>query len=50
VHFVQNIRRYYDILTWVTQPQMEGSQLAENATHLPGVNKTRPTEQPDEKL
>ncbi|MNZ43864.1 Membrane-bound lytic murein transglycosylase F precursor [compost metagenome] len=51
VHFVQNIRRYYDILTWVTQPQMEGSQLAENATHLPGINKTRPAEeQQDEKL
>ncbi|WP_036991418.1 membrane-bound lytic murein transglycosylase MltF [Metapseudomonas furukawaii] len=52
VHFVQNIRRYYDILTWVTQPQMEGSQLAENASHLPGINKTRPDEeqQRDEKL
>ncbi|MNG09539.1 membrane-bound lytic transglycosylase F [compost metagenome] len=51
MHFVQNIRRYYDILTWVTQPQMEGSQLAENATHLPGINKTRPAEeQQDEKL
>ncbi len=24
VHFVANIRRYYDILTWVTQPQLEG--------------------------
>ncbi|MDT4825103.1 Membrane-bound lytic murein transglycosylase F [compost metagenome] len=51
VHFVQNIRRYYDILTWVTQPQMEGSQLAENASHLPGINKTRPQEdRQDEKL
>ncbi|WP_375737531.1 membrane-bound lytic murein transglycosylase MltF [Pseudomonas boanensis] len=50
VHFVQNIRRYYDILTWVTQPQMEGSQLAENTTHLPGVNKTRPTKEQDERL
>ncbi|SDH61003.1 membrane-bound lytic murein transglycosylase MltF [Pseudomonas panipatensis] len=50
VHFVQNIRRYYDILTWVTQPQMEGGQLAESGLHLPGVNKTRPPENPDEKL
>ncbi|WP_371369391.1 membrane-bound lytic murein transglycosylase MltF [Pseudomonas sp. QL9] len=50
VHFVQNIRRYYDILTWVTQPQMEGGQLAESGLHLPGVNKTRPNENPDEKL
>ncbi|MGF6591452.1 membrane-bound lytic murein transglycosylase MltF, partial [Pseudomonas sp. 2835] len=30
VHFVANIRRYYDILTWVTQPQLEGSQVAES--------------------
>ncbi len=44
VHFVQNVRRYYDILTWVTQPQMEGSQIAESGLHLPGVNKTRPEE------
>lgn len=35
VHFVANIRRYYDILTWVTQPQLEGSQLAESGLHLP---------------
>jgi membrane-bound lytic murein transglycosylase F len=50
VHFVQNVRRYYDILTWVTQPQLEGGQLAESGLHLPGVNKTRPSEEPDEKL
>ncbi|WP_152225291.1 membrane-bound lytic murein transglycosylase MltF [Pseudomonas sp. SCB32] len=51
VHFVQNIRRYYDILTWVTQPQMEGGQLAESGLHLPGVNKTKPQDTPsDEKL
>ncbi|MEV1628626.1 membrane-bound lytic murein transglycosylase MltF [Pseudomonas aeruginosa] len=51
VHFVQNVRRYYDILTWVTQPQMEGSQIAESGLHLPGVNKTRPEEDSgDEKL
>ncbi|CAI8788859.1 Membrane-bound lytic murein transglycosylase F [Pseudomonas donghuensis] len=45
VHFVANIRRYYDILTWVTQPQLEGSQVAESNLHVPGVNKTKPTEQ-----
>ncbi|NQD92650.1 membrane-bound lytic murein transglycosylase MltF [Pseudomonas sp. CrR25] len=44
VHFVRNIRRYYDILTWVTQPQLEGSQVAETSLHVPGVNKTLPTE------
>ena len=35
VHFVANIRRYYDILTWVTQPQMEGQQLAKSELHIP---------------
>ena len=44
VHFVANIRRYYDILTWVTQPQLEGSQVAEGNLHVPGVNKTKPAE------
>ena len=47
VHFVQNVRRYYDILTWVTQPQMEGGQLAESGLHLPGVNKTKPDDDDD---
>jgi membrane-bound lytic murein transglycosylase MltF len=42
VHFVANIRRYYDILTWVTQPQLEGSQVAEGALHVPGVDKSKP--------
>ncbi|MGE8498350.1 MAG: membrane-bound lytic murein transglycosylase MltF [Pseudomonas sp.] len=42
VHFVRNIRRYYDILTWVTQPQLEGSQVAESGLHTPGVNKNPP--------
>jgi membrane-bound lytic murein transglycosylase F len=42
VHFVANIRRYYDILTWVTQPQLEGSQVAESSLHVPGVDKTKP--------
>ncbi|MDR0211902.1 MAG: membrane-bound lytic murein transglycosylase MltF [Pseudomonas putida] len=45
VHFVANIRRYYDILTWVTQPQLEG-QVAEGNLHVPGVNKDKPAEQP----
>lgn len=44
VHFVQNIRRYYDILNWVTQPQMEDRQVADNNLHLPGINKTPPAE------
>ncbi len=44
VHFVANIRRYYDILTWVTQPQLEGSQVAEGSLHVPGVNKTKPAD------
>ena len=44
VHFVQNIRRYYDILTWVTQPQLEDQQLADRQMHVPGINKTRPSE------
>lgn len=42
VHFVRNIRRYYDILTWVTQPQLEGSQVTVNNLHVPGVNKVPP--------
>lgn len=40
VHFVANIRRYYDILTWVTQPQLEGTQLAESGLHVPAISKT----------
>lgn len=44
VHFVANIRRYYDILTWVTQPQLEG-QVAEGNLHVPGVNKDKPADQ-----
>ena len=42
VHFVANIRRYYDILTWVTQPQLEGNQVVEGNLHVPGVDKTKP--------
>jgi membrane-bound lytic murein transglycosylase F len=44
VHFVQNIRRYYDILNWVTQPQVEDRQIADNNLHLPGINKPPPEE------
>lgn len=36
VHFVNNIRRYYDILTWVTQPQIEGTRISNGGTHIPG--------------
>src|SRR5690606_26628653 len=43
VHFVANIRRYYDILTWVTQPRMEGNQLAESGLHVPAVGKSKET-------
>lgn len=35
VHFVNNIRRYYDILTWVTQPQTEGTGVS--GSHTPGI-------------
>ncbi len=38
VHFVANIRRYHDILTWVTQPQMEGTRLVQGEMHSPGIN------------
>ena len=39
VHFVRNIRRYYDILTWVTQPQLEDSQVVDSNIHVPGIDK-----------
>lgn len=42
VHFVQNVRRYYDILNWVTQPQLEGARLNERSLHLPAINKALP--------
>lgn len=38
VHFVANVRRYMDILTWATQPQLESRQLAQTTLHLPGIN------------
>lgn len=37
VHFVNNIRRYYDILTWVTQPQIEGTSISSASMHIPGL-------------
>ena len=43
VHFVANIRRYYDILTWVTQPELEGGQLAESGLHIPAPNMSKPS-------
>ena len=42
VEFVQNVRRYYDILTWTTQPQMEGQQLAKTGLHVPAIADDRP--------
>ncbi|HWR81114.1 MAG TPA: membrane-bound lytic murein transglycosylase MltF [Pseudomonas sp.] len=45
VHFVNNIRRYYDILSWATQPQLEGHQLADSSLHKPAINKTPPKEE-----
>lgn len=46
VHFVNNIRRYYDILTWVTQPQIEGTSLASGTTHVPGFEAPSQSSQP----
>ena len=45
VHFVANIRRYYDILTWVTQPLLEGFDMAEGNLHVPGVDKSKPNQE-----
>jgi membrane-bound lytic murein transglycosylase F len=45
VHFVNNIRRYYDILSWATQPQLESNQLADNSLHKPSINKIPPKEE-----
>jgi len=49
VHFVNNIRRYYDILTWVTQPQMEGIHIASGSRHSPGFKppSSEPATDPD---
>jgi membrane-bound lytic murein transglycosylase F len=45
VHFVNNIRRYYDILSWTTQPQLEGEPTEGKPLHKPGINKEPPAEQ-----
>lgn len=37
VHYVQNIRRYHEILQWVTQPQAESGLLPEGQYHTPGI-------------
>lgn len=46
VHYVANIRRYYDILTWSTLPQLEDTQLAERGFHIPGIHKPEPIIEP----
>ncbi len=46
VHYVANIRRYYDILTWSTLPQLEDTQLAESGFHIPGIHKAEPRNEP----
>jgi membrane-bound lytic murein transglycosylase F len=42
VHYVANIRRYYDILTWSTLPQVEVTLLAERGFHIPCFHKPEP--------
>ena len=37
VHYVQNIRRYHEILQWVTQPQAEMAQADAEQYHAPGI-------------
>ena len=37
VHYVQNIRRYHDILQWVTQPQSESRQQSTEQYLAPGI-------------
>ncbi|WP_259364834.1 membrane-bound lytic murein transglycosylase MltF [Pseudomonas sp. 5Ae-yellow] len=37
VHYVQNIRRYHDILQWVTQPQSESRQQSTGQYSAPGI-------------
>lgn len=46
VHFVANVRRYYDILTWVNQPQLENNSLADRTLHRPGIDKAPPSSLP----
>lgn len=37
VSYVQNIRRYYEILSWITQPQAETPQVPQEQYHAPGI-------------
>lgn len=37
VHYVQNIRRYHDILQWVTQPRSESRQQSTEQYLAPGI-------------
>lgn len=46
VNFVTNVRRYYDILTWVNQPQLENNSLADRTLHRPGIDKAPPSSLP----
>ncbi len=39
VDFVRNIRRYYDILSWIGQPSLEGRQLGRSNLHIPGLDR-----------
>lgn len=38
VEFVANVRRYLDILTWTSQPQLESRAPAQKNLHIPGIN------------
>lgn len=44
VHYVNNIRRYYDILNWVSQPQPEDGLLGEQI-HSPGISNAQESNQ-----
>jgi membrane-bound lytic murein transglycosylase F len=46
VHYVANVRRYYDILIWSTQPQLEDTQIAESGLHIPGINRAEAAVEP----
>lgn len=46
VHFVNNIRRYYDILTWVSQPQLETQSTGDRTLHRPGIDKKKQSDLP----
>lgn len=44
VEFVNNIRRYYDILTWATQPQLEDNPAVGRALYRPAFSTAKPTQ------